>query len=85
MRRLSEGCAAVVCQPAPADGRKLSKGERREAEVKLAQTWSRIGFAPFRDATHFLDCHRKRPQDLLAERQSDLEALSRAWRTHQQP
>ncbi|MFJ3841764.1 hypothetical protein ACIPY6_40540 [Streptomyces sp. NPDC090054] len=82
IRRLSDGCVASVCQPAPADGRKLSKTGRREAEVKLAETWSRIGFIPFRNDTYFLDCHLKRTQDLLAERQSDLEALSHAWRTH---
>ncbi|MEU3910322.1 hypothetical protein [Streptomyces sp. NPDC029721] len=84
IRRLSEGCAAVVCQPAQADGRQLSKKERCEAELKLAQTWSRIGFTPFRDDTHFLDCHLNRPQD-LREGQRDLEALSHAWRTRLQP
>ncbi|MEU6868625.1 hypothetical protein ABZ924_36260 [Streptomyces sp. NPDC046876] len=85
IRRLSQGCVAVACQPAPADGRKLSKAQRREAEAKLAATWSRIGFTLFRSDIHILDCHLQRPLDLLAERQSDLKALSRAWRTHPQP
>ncbi|MGW1641547.1 hypothetical protein [Streptomyces lavendulae] len=84
IRRLSEGCAAVVCQPAPADGRKLSKAQSREAEAKLAATWARIGFTPFRSDIHILDCHLRRPQDLLAERQNDLKSLSRAWSTHVQ-
>ncbi|MFI5555737.1 hypothetical protein [Streptomyces sp. NPDC051738] len=45
----------------------------------------RIGFEPFRAGVHILDCHRQRPQDLLAARQEEFNALCRAWREHHRP
>ncbi|MDU9000786.1 hypothetical protein [Streptomyces mirabilis] len=80
IRRLSEGCVAAVCEPGSADGRELSEAEHREASVKLGLVWEKIGFKPFPDGVHVLDCHLQRTQDLLAQRQDDFRALCSAWR-----
>lgn len=67
--RLSQGCAAVACKPGSADGRELTADQHRDAAVKLGQLWQRIGFEPFQDGVHLLDCHLQRTEDLLAEQQ----------------
>ncbi|KUN57222.1 hypothetical protein AQJ46_48355 [Streptomyces canus] len=82
MRRLSQDCVAVACEPGSADGRELTEEQHREAAAKLSRVWERIGFEPFQDGVHILDCHLQRPQDLLAERQEEFTALCRAWREH---
>lgn len=79
IRRLSKDCVAVACEPGSADGREMTADEHREAAAKLGRTWARIGFEPFQDGVHILDCHLQRPQDLLAERQKEFTALCRAW------
>ncbi|MFJ9821149.1 hypothetical protein ACIRU3_39025 [Streptomyces sp. NPDC101151] len=82
IRRLSQGCTAVVCEPGSADGRELTEEQHREAAARLGRLWSAIGFEPFQDGVHILDCHLQRPQDLLAERQEEFTALCRSWREH---
>ncbi|WP_251021936.1 hypothetical protein [Streptomyces sp. ISL-98] len=47
IRRLSQGCVAVACEPGSADGRELSEDQHRDAAVKLGRVWERIGFVPF--------------------------------------
>jgi hypothetical protein len=42
--------------------------------------WEQLGFEPFQDGVHVLDCHLQRPQDLLAERQRDFGTLGNTWR-----
>lgn len=80
IRRLSNGCAAVACEPGSADGREMTEDQHREAAAKLGRVWSTIGFEPFRDGVYLLDCHLQRPQDLLTERQQEFTALCTAWR-----
>ncbi|MEU1502905.1 hypothetical protein [Streptomyces sp. NPDC005732] len=82
IRRLSEGCVAVVCEPGSADGRELSDAQHREASVKLGRVWETVGFVPFQAGVHVLDCHLQRPQDLLAERREGFRALCSAWRAN---
>ncbi|MGW4690676.1 hypothetical protein ACWEPM_38170 [Streptomyces sp. NPDC004244] len=82
IRRLSKDCVAVACEPGSADGRDLTGDQHREVAAKLADTWSRIGFKPFADGVHILDCHLQRPHDLLAERQREFTELCRTWRGH---
>lgn len=82
IRRLSADCVAVACEPGSADGRDLSEAQHREAAARLADTWTRIGFESFADGVYILDCHLQRPQDLLAERQSEFKELCRVWRDH---
>ncbi len=85
IRRLSQDCVAVACEPGSADGRELTDAQHREAAAKLSRVWERIGFEPFQAGVHILDCHLQRPQDLLAERQEEFNALCRAWREHHRP
>lgn len=85
IRRLSQGCAAVACEPGSADGRELTADQHRDAAVKLGQLWQRIGFEPFQDGVHLLDCHLQRTEDLLAEQQGEFLALCQAWRSHHRP
>ncbi|MFI6283024.1 hypothetical protein [Streptomyces sp. NPDC050988] len=85
IRRLSQECVAVACEPGSADGRQLTETQHREAAAKLAGTWSRIGFEPFADGVHILDCHLQRPHDLMAERRSEFSELCRAWRARHRP
>ncbi|MFP8959028.1 hypothetical protein ACLIYP_00360 [Streptomyces nanhaiensis] len=80
IRRLSNGCAAVVCEPGSADGREMTETEHAAARRKLAAVWARCGFVPFHDGIHLLDYHLQRPQDLLAERLEEFTALGTAWR-----
>lgn len=80
IRRLSNDCVAVVCEPGSADGREMTETEHAAARRKLAAVWARCGFVPFRDGIHFLDCHLQRPQDLLVERLEEFTALGAAWR-----
>ncbi|WP_326762812.1 hypothetical protein OHB35_53085 [Streptomyces phaeochromogenes] len=75
IRRLSQGCVAVVCEQGSADGRELTADQHRAAAVTLVRVWERIGFAPFQDGVHILDCHLQQPQDLLAERLEEFNAL----------
>ncbi|AOR36778.1 hypothetical protein BFF78_00145 [Streptomyces fodineus] len=82
MRRLSQGCTAVACQPGSADGREMTEEQHHEAAAKLGRLWATIGFEPFQDGVHILDCHLQRPQDLLTERQEEFTALCRSWREH---
>ncbi|MGW4823221.1 hypothetical protein ACWEP4_30680 [Streptomyces sp. NPDC004227] len=85
IRRLSQDCVAVACEPGSADGRELTEAQHREAAAKLAGTWSRIGFEPFADGVHILDCHLQQPHDLLAERKREFSDLCRAWRARHRP
>ncbi|WP_405467134.1 hypothetical protein [Streptomyces canus] len=85
IRRLSQGCAAVACEPGSADGRELTADQHRDAAVKLGRVWQRIGFEPFQDGVHLLDCHLQRTEDLLAEQQGEFLALCQAWRNHHRP
>lgn len=82
IRRLAQDCAAVLCEPGSADGREMTAEQHQEAAAKLAGLWSRIGFEPFQDGVHFLDCHLQRPLDLLAQRQEEFAALCRSWLEH---
>ncbi|WP_327411301.1 hypothetical protein OG458_41945 (plasmid) [Streptomyces sp. NBC_01281] len=82
IRRLSEGCVATVCEPGSADDRELSQAEHEEARVKLGRVWEKIGFTPFQDGVHMLDCHLQRTQTLLTERQEEFRALCTAWSNH---
>ncbi|ORT53651.1 hypothetical protein BKD26_37890 [Streptomyces sp. CB03238] len=68
MRRLSQGCVAVVCESGSADGRELTEEQHRQAAAKLGGVWARLGLEPFRDGVHILDCRLQRTPDLLAER-----------------
>jgi GNAT superfamily N-acetyltransferase len=79
VRRLSQDCVAVACEPASADGREMTEEEHRQAAAKLGRLWSTIGFEPFQDGVHFLDCHLQRPQDLLSARQQEFTELCRSW------
>lgn len=85
IRRLSQGCAAVACEPGSADDRDLTEAQHQEAAAKLASVWSRIGFEDFADGVHILDCHLQRPDDLLAERQREFSALCQTWRAQYRP
>jgi len=80
IRRLSQNCVAVACEPGSADGRELTDEKHREAAAKLGRVWARIGFESFADGVHILDCHLQRTEDILAERQEEFDALCRAWR-----
>ncbi|MEU9992847.1 hypothetical protein AB0E10_39900 [Streptomyces sp. NPDC048045] len=80
IRRLSQGCTAVACEPGSADGREMTEEQHHEAAAKLGRLWSTIGFEPFQDDVHILDCHLQRPQDLLAGRQEEFSVLCRSWR-----
>ncbi|WP_432190423.1 hypothetical protein [Streptomyces sp. Tue6028] len=82
IRRLSQDCVVVACEPGSADGRELTEDEQREATAKLGRVWEQIGFGPLRDGVHILDCHLQGPQALLAERRQDYARLCRAWRAH---
>lgn len=60
IKRLSGGCQAVVCYPAPLNG--LDHGQadedpvqRQVAEAALSEVWSQLGFEHFRDGVHVLD------------------------------
>ncbi|MFF7888706.1 hypothetical protein ACH40F_47965 [Streptomyces sp. NPDC020794] len=75
----------MVCEPGSADGRELTEDQHREAAVKLGRVWEQLGFEPFQDGVHILDCHLQRPQDLLTERQEEFSALCRAWQAHHRP
>ncbi|WP_330342682.1 hypothetical protein [Streptomyces sp. NBC_00557] len=79
IRRLSQDCAAVACEPGSADDREMTEEQHRQAAVKLGQLWSTIGFQPFQDGVHFLDCHLQHPHDLLAARQQEFTELCRSW------
>ncbi|MFE9769449.1 hypothetical protein ACFYPC_33855 [Streptomyces sp. NPDC005808] len=85
IRRLSQNCVAVVCEPGSADGRELTADQHREAAVKLGGVWERIGFELFQDGVYVLDCHLQRTEDLLAERQGEFSALCRAWQDRHRP
>lgn len=85
IRRLSQDCVAVACEPGSADGRDLTEEQHREAAAKLAGVWGRIGFEPFQGGVHILDCHLQRPLDLLAERQQEFTALCEAWDARRRP
>lgn len=85
IRRLAQDCVAVVCEPGDADGREMTDEQHREAAAKLGRLWSRIGFESFRQGVHFLDCHLRHPQDLLAERRKEFVALCRSWRDQHHP
>ncbi|MFB7763505.1 hypothetical protein [Streptomyces xiamenensis] len=77
--RLSAGCAAVACEPAPADQRELTIAEDERAREKLAALWARIGFRPFRNGIHVLNCALQRPLDLQQARREEFAAYCRAY------
>ncbi|WP_240925402.1 hypothetical protein [Streptomyces sp. 196(2019)] len=85
VRRLSPGCTAVLCEPGSADGRSMTEERHREAAAKPARVWSTVGFEPFRNGVHFLDCRLQRPLGLLAERQQEFTALCRSWNAQHGP
>ncbi|MGW1507228.1 hypothetical protein ACWCQW_54285 [Streptomyces mirabilis] len=85
IRRLSQDCVAVACEPGSAGGRELTEAEHREAAVKLGRVWERLGFEPFQQGLLILDCHLQRTQDFLAERQEEFSALRRAWQEKHRP
>ncbi|WP_227025647.1 hypothetical protein [Streptomyces fodineus] len=60
----------------------MTEEQHHEAAAKLGRLWATIGFEPFQDGVHILDCHLQRPQDLLTERQEEFTALCRSWREH---
>ncbi|MFD9484096.1 hypothetical protein [Streptomyces sp. NPDC059991] len=80
VQRLSNDCVAVVCEPGSADGRELTEDQHTETKAKLAGVWAKIGFTPFQDGVHVLDCHLQRPLDLMAERQREFRAHCAQWR-----
>ncbi|MCX4855691.1 hypothetical protein OG426_44155 [Streptomyces canus] len=53
--------------------------------MKVGRVWQRIGFEPFQDGVHLLDCHLQWTEDLLAEQQGEFLALCQAWRSHHRP
>ncbi len=81
IRRLSQDCTAVACEPASADGREMTHEQHRQAAAKLGQLWSTIGFEPFQDGVHILDCHLQRTEDLLIACQQEFIELCRSWHT----
>ncbi|MET9037327.1 hypothetical protein ACWEQ3_29785 [Streptomyces mirabilis] len=85
IRRLSQDCVAVACEPGSADGRELTDARHREAATKLGRVWERIGFEPFQCGVHILDCHLQCTQDLLAERREEFNAQCRAWQAQHRP
>ncbi|WP_266815849.1 hypothetical protein [Streptomyces sp. NBC_01433] len=56
----------------------MTEEQHREAAAKLGRLWSAIGFEPFQNGVHFLDCHLQRLLDLLSGRQQEFIALSRS-------
>lgn len=81
IRRLSAGCAAVVCEPGSAEGqREQSDADLAQARVKLAAVWAKIGFEPFREGVHVLDCHLQKPEDLLQARLKEFSEMRSSWR-----
>ncbi|MET8623690.1 hypothetical protein ABZW30_08030 [Kitasatospora sp. NPDC004669] len=56
IRRLSPGCCAVLCEPAPL-GRALDHDQaaRQKAKARLAALWESVGFRPYQDGIHLLD------------------------------
>lgn len=69
----------MACEPGSADGRELTEAQHREAAAKLSRVRERLGLEPLQQGVHILDCHMRRTQDLLAERQEEFSALYRAW------
>ncbi|WP_438306781.1 hypothetical protein ACSHXN_45410 (plasmid) [Streptomyces sp. HUAS TT11] len=57
----------------------MTEEQHQEAAAKRAGVWSRLGFEPFEDSVHVLDCHLQHTQDLPARRQEEFAALCRSW------
>lgn len=56
IRRLSGGCQAAVCYPAPLDWDENGDPDRWDTAVAaLSTVWSRLGFQHFRNGVHVLD------------------------------
>ncbi|MFF1716910.1 hypothetical protein [Streptomyces sp. NPDC058268] len=57
IRRLSSGCCAVACEPAPTD-RDFADGDDQafdHARAKIATVWESVGFRPFNNGIYLLD------------------------------
>jgi len=64
IRRLSPGCSAVACEPAPTDGDFEDDGPGfKAAQAKLAEVWESVGFSAFRDGIYLLDTALQHPID----------------------
>lgn len=60
IKRLSGGCQAAVCYPAPLNGLDHDQTDenparRQAAEATLSALWSQLGFEHFRNGVHVLD------------------------------
>ncbi|QPP05203.1 hypothetical protein G4Z16_01040 [Streptomyces bathyalis] len=72
IRRLSSGCCAVACEPAPTD-REFGDDETAftKAQTKIAKVWESVGFEPFKNGIYLLDCAMQHLQD-----------CRRTWQNH---
>ncbi|MDO0936381.1 hypothetical protein QQY66_33530 [Streptomyces sp. DG2A-72] len=64
IRRLSPGCAAVACEPAPAEG-EFDDDEPgfAKAQARIAEVWESIGLRTFKDGIYLLDTSLQHPID----------------------
>ncbi|MEV6582729.1 hypothetical protein AB0M92_31725 [Streptomyces sp. NPDC051582] len=64
IRRLSAGCCAVACEPAPTDGDfDHDQPAYDAAQTKIAKVWESVGFEEFSDGIYLLDPALKHPAD----------------------
>ncbi|MCE7011806.1 hypothetical protein LWC34_54680 [Kibdelosporangium philippinense] len=77
IKRLSGGCRAVVCYPAPlADNDDLDDAVRRAATARLSEVWAQLGFEHYRNGVHVLDLALVTLDEALKELRARLEAQS---------
>jgi GNAT superfamily N-acetyltransferase len=64
-RRLSGGCCAVACEPAPTDREFVGEDDAAftEAQSKIAKVWESVGFKPFKDGIYLLDTAMQHKED----------------------
>ncbi|MFD4714242.1 hypothetical protein ACFRAI_27580 [Streptomyces sp. NPDC056637] len=57
IRRLSNGCCAVACEPAPTDQEFTDVDDTAfdHARTKIAAVWESVGFRPFKNGIYLLD------------------------------
>lgn len=69
MQRLSGGCMAAVCHPAPLADADEDEDPAREAAAgqKLAEVWPQLGFEHFRDGIYVIDLARVTLGDALKQ------------------
>lgn len=73
IKRLSGGCQAAVCYPAPLDWDENDTTTRWDAATaSLVATWSRLGFQHFRNGVHVLDLALVTLDDAIARLQHEV-------------